>query len=69
MHLSTRRMWQDRPLPEELVTCAAADVAYLVPLMELQVRLVAYVRCSGRMHLCHTTGFCPVFWMVVFVLV
>jgi hypothetical protein len=34
----SRRLWQDRPLSAELVTCAAADVAYLIPLMELQVR-------------------------------
>ncbi|KAF8071338.1 hypothetical protein HT031_001422 [Scenedesmus sp. PABB004] len=32
------RIWQDRPLSEELVTCAAADVAYIIPLMESQVR-------------------------------
>jgi ribonuclease D len=30
-------LWQDRPLSEELVMCAAADVAYLIPIMELQV--------------------------------
>ncbi|WIA12399.1 hypothetical protein OEZ85_012445 [Tetradesmus obliquus] len=32
------KLWQDRPLSAELVTCAAADVAYLIPLMELQLR-------------------------------
>ncbi|WIA32542.1 hypothetical protein OEZ86_003353 [Tetradesmus obliquus] len=32
------KLWQNRPLSAELVTCAAADVAYLIPLMELQLR-------------------------------
>lgn len=33
----TPRLWQQRPLTNELITCAAADVAYLIPLMETQV--------------------------------
>jgi hypothetical protein len=35
---SGKLQWQNRPLTNELITCAAADVAYLVPLMETQVR-------------------------------
>jgi hypothetical protein len=31
------RVWQNRPLSEDLITCAAADVTYLLPLMEIQV--------------------------------
>ena len=27
-----RSMWQQRPVTADLVTCAAADVAYLIPL-------------------------------------
>lgn len=32
-----RLLWQSRPLNDELVMAAAADVAYLIPLMEAQV--------------------------------
>lgn len=32
------RMWQQRPLSNELITCAAADVTYLIAIMELQVK-------------------------------
>lgn len=34
----TKLQWQNRPLTNELITCAAADVAYLIPVMETQVR-------------------------------
>lgn len=34
---SGKLQWQNRPLTNELITCAAADVAYLIPLLETQV--------------------------------
>eukprot|EP00775_Hariotina_reticulata_P008646 gene8646-8827_t len=42
------RIWQNRPLSEDLVTCAAADVAYLLPLMEIQVRNVKLAALEVR---------------------
>jgi len=37
---STTRIWQSRPLSEDLIECAAADVAYLIPLMEELVTVI-----------------------------
>lgn len=34
---NTFLQWQNRPLTNTLITCAAADVAYLIPVMESQV--------------------------------
>lgn len=34
---NTVLQWQNRPLTNTLITCAAADVAYLIPVMESQV--------------------------------
>lgn len=34
---NVKLQWQNRPLTDELITCAAADVTYLIPLMETQV--------------------------------
>ncbi|KAF6262124.1 hypothetical protein COO60DRAFT_1699425 [Scenedesmus sp. NREL 46B-D3] len=48
-HKEAVKLWQDRPLSEELVTCAAADVAYLVPLMELQLRQLRQAAAEVRL--------------------
>jgi hypothetical protein len=34
------RIWQSRPLSDELIECASADVAYLIPLMEELVTVI-----------------------------
>lgn len=43
-------VWQDRPLNDELTTCAAADVVYLLPLMEAQLRSLRIVAAEVRQH-------------------
>lgn len=38
--LFTRRLWQVRPLSPDLIECAAADVAFLIPLLEMVAPLL-----------------------------
>lgn len=47
---NTTLQWQNRPLTNTLVTCAAADVAYLIPVMESQVRNICQAANAARQH-------------------
>ncbi|KAI8472313.1 MAG: ribonuclease H-like domain-containing protein [Monoraphidium minutum] len=45
-----KRVWQQRPMTDDLVTCAAADVAYLIPLAELLAPMLTAAAGDARAH-------------------